>query len=636
MSKIGWHHPVDESDQWDGFNEPGIEHFSGSPIRSLAREVNQNSLDSHDYDSKKPVRVEIRKHSIPVESIPNLDELITTLSYCANAAENESGKAKAFFETAQKELNGKKLTILEISDFNTKGIKGPSRNGAPFYAFMKAKGQSKKASDTATGSFGIGKFAPYAVSKLRTVFVSTVFEDENGTLSQLTQGKSILMSHDDRKGKRRQGIGFWGVLDKCQPVENEPTVLPAWLTRATSPKEYKKLVGTKLVILGFDDQKGWEENLASSIAENFFGAIKAGKLEVNIENKYQLDAANISNLFDDQSIIDAIQDQKNEPEQYQNSHKYLNCLDDGQAVFVETTQNQVLGLCELRIVVGDGLPKKVAFLRNGMFISDTLNVAGLKSFSDFKEFVAVFQCKSEQGIELLRSMEPPRHDDFEPERLSSKEAQEKGRRALKTAAKWIRERLQRHAKDPVSEITKLDELRDFFAEEGNDGEGDGNQEINPFGSVTLKAKPVPVRMQKVAVPDEKAEGNGADGDDGQGGGGDEGEGGGDGEGGKGTSAGGTGAATTKPVVGMSNLRAVITSETSRRVSFTPLVDGPVEISLFEVGADSDYQVAIKSGNKGVIKNGKLQIKVAKNQRESIDLVLTDGFTGAIKVVGHEI
>ena len=44
---IGWTHPIDESDQWDGFNEPGIEHFSGSPIRHLAREVVQNSLDSH-------------------------------------------------------------------------------------------------------------------------------------------------------------------------------------------------------------------------------------------------------------------------------------------------------------------------------------------------------------------------------------------------------------------------------------------------------------------------------------------------------------------------------------------------------------------------------------------------------------
>jgi hypothetical protein len=28
--------------------------------------------------------------------------------------------------------------------------------------------------------------------------------------------------------------------------------------------------------------------------------------------------------------------------------------------------------------------------------------------------------------------------------------------------------------------------------------------------------------------------------------------------------------------------------------------------------------------------------VSRNQRESIDLVLTDEFTGALKVVGHEI
>lgn len=24
---IGWHHPNDEADQWDGFNDSGIEHF---------------------------------------------------------------------------------------------------------------------------------------------------------------------------------------------------------------------------------------------------------------------------------------------------------------------------------------------------------------------------------------------------------------------------------------------------------------------------------------------------------------------------------------------------------------------------------------------------------------------------------
>ncbi len=32
MSNIGWHHPVDDADQWDGFNDSGIEHFRGNPM----------------------------------------------------------------------------------------------------------------------------------------------------------------------------------------------------------------------------------------------------------------------------------------------------------------------------------------------------------------------------------------------------------------------------------------------------------------------------------------------------------------------------------------------------------------------------------------------------------------------------
>ena len=37
---------------------------------------------------------------------------------------------------------------------------GPCNNGTKYYAFMKAKGQSRKDSETASGSYGIGKFAP--------------------------------------------------------------------------------------------------------------------------------------------------------------------------------------------------------------------------------------------------------------------------------------------------------------------------------------------------------------------------------------------------------------------------------------------------------------------------------------------
>jgi hypothetical protein len=173
---IGWHNPVDDSDQWDGFNDSGIEHFAGSPIRHLAREVNQNSLDSANGPT---VRVVMRHHQVETDSIPHVDELKKTIELCKVAAKHESPKAEQFFSVATDELKKKRISVLEISDFQTHGMRGPSENGTPFYAFTKASGQSRKPSATATGSFGIGKFAPYAVSKLRTVFVSTVFQDDD-------------------------------------------------------------------------------------------------------------------------------------------------------------------------------------------------------------------------------------------------------------------------------------------------------------------------------------------------------------------------------------------------------------------------------------------------------------------------
>ncbi len=171
--QIGWHHPTDESDQWDGFNEPGIEHFAGSPVRHLAREIHQNACDASSGTGTVTVKIHLRK--VMTSEIPNVDELKANFQSCLDASHNESKKAEIFFENAIKELEKDKIDVLEISDYNTLGMKGPSTNGTPFYAFMKAKGQSRKENDQASGSYGIGKFAPYAVSKIRTIFISTVF-----------------------------------------------------------------------------------------------------------------------------------------------------------------------------------------------------------------------------------------------------------------------------------------------------------------------------------------------------------------------------------------------------------------------------------------------------------------------------
>jgi hypothetical protein len=630
-NQLGWNHPVDESDQWDGYNEPGIEHFSGSPIPSLAREVNQNSFDSGNGET---VKVSIKQRSVETNEIPNIEELRRTIDLCYEASSEESFKARQFFETAAFDLRKSKISILEISDSNTGGMAGPSHNGTPFYAFMKAKGQSKKASDTATGSFGIGKFAPYAVSRLRTVFVSTVYKDGKGVIQRLTQGKSILMSHDDL-GKRRQGVGFWGIKEKCQPISGSAKTIPKWIQRGG--EELTQLdIGTTLIILGFDNSSGWQANLAVSVAENFFGSISEGKLEVDVDGKYLLSKSNIKNFFDDESVLQAISSQKNEPDQFSNAKNYLQCLSSSEGVITEQTQSQLLGLCQLKIMIQEGLPKRVAFLRNGMFISDSLNLPGIKNFADFKEFVAVFECKNPKGIELLRAMEPPRHDDFEPDRLATKDEQQKGKRALRDMATWIREMLKRHAKDPVSDVTTLDELKDFFPDDSGEGNGKPAEEINPFGAVVIRARPVPVKLDRpAAVP--QGQGPGSDGEDGDGGGGADGAGGGDSEGGgKGSAPGGQGSSANKPGVSLHNLRAVSTSSKSRRIAFTPVQSGFVSISLYEAGADSDYELPIKEATTGEIKSGKLILEVEKGNRIMIDVGFKAAFDGALKVVAHEV
>jgi hypothetical protein len=632
---IGWHHPIDQSDQWDGFNEPGIEHFAGSPIVHLAREVNQNSLDS--AVDGMAVKVRMRHFQVDTSSIPHVEELRKTIELCRVAASKESQKAMQFFETAAQELNKAKISVLEISDYQTRGMRGPSENGTPFYAFMKAKGQSRKESETATGSFGIGKFAPYAVSKLRTVFVSTVYEDEEGNFHQLTQGKSILMSHDEG-ANRRQGAGFWGIHERCQPVLGYSPDLPAWVQRSNSDAELPSVRGTKLTIIGFDSSPGWEESLAVSVAENFFGAIHSGKLEVDINGKHLLEQTSIDGFFSDPDIRIAIEKHKNEPDQFDNCSKYLSALQDSPEVIVVDSEMQHLGLCQLRILLDEGLPKKVCALRNGMFISDSLALPGLKNFSDFKEFVAVVECKNKKGVELLRAMEPPRHDDFEPERLPSKEDQKKGARALRDLAAWIRDMLKRHARNEVHEVTTLDELKEYFADESGEGEGQGTEEINPEGKIIIRLKALNPKSKLAKKTQQGAEGDG--GDDGEGGGGGSGDGGGDGLGGKGPGEGGSGSGSggesQKPTVEISNIRAIVKDPKTRRISFTPASSGKISIGVMEAGADSDYDISIVSSDTGALNKGKVIVDVTKNSRITLTVSLNENFTGALKVVAHEV
>lgn len=625
---IQWLHPKDDADQWDGFNDSGIETFSGSPITHLAREIIQNSLDAK---MDGPVEVDFTLTSFPVAGIPDIDAFINTFLACSESAVEEGRNAQVFFNRANKLLNQDRISVLEISDFNTRGVEGPCENGKPFYALLKARGQSKKPSETAGGSFGIGKFAPYAVSSLRTVFVSTVYRDNDDTLKQLSQGKSILMSHEV-DGQRRQGTGFLGYPERCRPLEGNPDISSA-LLRSDGLELDASMLGTKILVMGFKQPKNWQQLLALSVAINFFAALERGQLVVNIGDEIRVDKDTVDDYLDPEAFKSIIWGTDISRSDIAYAASYLRALRSDNSI-VNDTENRALGHVKFQLVVEDELPRRIAILRNGMFITDRLD--GLKRFGGFKEFAGVIECQSDEGNAILRGMEPPRHDKFEPERLPTEKERTKARKALDELADWAREMLQRHAKDEVSDITEVEELAEYFADDTESRSGDEGDEVDPLGDVVFSPKPIK-RARAKPSSGRTQEGTSMEEGDDPGGGGDDGSGGGDGQGGVGQAEGGSSNRNkTGSQIGVSHVRMIGASTADISIAFTPDESCRARLIISAAGADTDIPITVSGTSAGEIKKGQVEFEAVANKRARFKLELADRIVGALKVDVYEV
>ena len=617
-----WTFPEKQGGEWDSFNNPGIETFRTNPFGNLAREVIQNSLDVPDV---APITVEFFYDTINRSDLPGIETLSKVVDKCQKSLKDEGPKAKQFFATARKLLANPKIPMLSIHERNTQGMEGPCKRGTAFYAYMKAAGQSVKTSATAGGSYGIGKFAPYAVSTLRTLYVSTVYKKGRGK-HHLTQGKTILISHRD-KGSDRQGVGYWGPADDaCLPVEGYHPDMPVWLARLSSAKSPAKNLGTSLHIVGFDARKDWDKILTASVLENFFAAVWEGQLEVYVGD-VEIKKDTIEELFGRSDLKNAVADMTGQPERFTNAAAYLQALASKDRL-TEVTENRFLGKCRMSILLGEDLPKKVVMLRNNMVITEQLD--GLKRFNDYKGFVAVVQCESDKGNELLRSMEPPAHDGFEPELLAVAKEKRHARLALKGLREFVRDILKRHARDPVAEVTAIDELADYFADDADADSSEKGEEVNPVGGITIRAKALPRKSIS-----RRAEKGGID--DGSSGGQQKGK----GSGGTGSGAGSSGGQTEKRLVELRNLRAVPIGRNrfsmSHKLTLTPDFTGKMNLTVMESGADADRQLVVTGATLGTVRNGVINgIGVNDGQRITIELELDEKFGGSFKAVGYEV
>ena len=145
---IGWSFPPTNGGRVDGFNDPGIAHFSGKPLPSLAREVIQNSLDAVEA-ANDPVHVSFELIKLDPAELGK-DELAQAIAACKNEQRENPIVADAL-TNAQKTISQDQILCLRVSDSNTTGLRGEN-----WRALVKAQGLSFK-----PGIEGAGRITRY-------------------------------------------------------------------------------------------------------------------------------------------------------------------------------------------------------------------------------------------------------------------------------------------------------------------------------------------------------------------------------------------------------------------------------------------------------------------------------------------
>lgn len=425
---IGWKFPSNNYGTLNGIGEAGIETFKGTPYKSLAREICQNSLDAK-KDVDKPVMIEFSCTQIDADAVPGFTVLKDAIESCLEFwAKQNNKKTVDFFKKAVAVTEKKKISVLRISDFNTTGLIGSDQDyNTPWQNLVKASGVSDKGGSSG-GSFGIGKSAPFACSDLRTVFYATY--DMNGL--QAYQGIARLVSFalKSRFLKRdtdniTTGIGYYGEMDRNRAIPE---------CRSLDQRFERTDVGTDVFVLGFMDKSSWKTEVISSVLEDFLISIYLGLLEVKVEDI----------VISKETLQDVIEIYK---EQAKMAYNYYQTLVSPDA-YIITENYEGMGEVELHILIKNGLHRRVLMSRsNGMKVFDQ------KNFPSAIQFAGICILKDENINSYFREMENPQHDAWEPERHSRP-----------SEAKKVKQGLFRYIKENVLNLGRKTTVAELDAE----------------------------------------------------------------------------------------------------------------------------------------------------------------------------
>lgn len=603
----------------EGLGDAGIETFKDHPYASCGREAGQNAGDAAE---ERPVLLTFDALDIPINEIPAHEDLLEAVQCCLSEATQE--KERDFFLQAEKLLTNDTVKVLRIADYKTKGLQGPpDQPRTPFHSLVKSAGVSNDKSDTSGGSFGIGKNASFAVSDLQTVFYSTIYEPEPGKSAFAAQGKARLVSHTGKDGAPRRSFGYWGKTDGCRAVTRINEV-PEWLRRSER--------GTSIFSLGFRMEDDWAEHIAYSLLSNFFAAVEQGDMEFEIDGRIRINANTIAGLFKDAKLI-AAAEKSNRTSEFEFAAQLHRCLTSGSTITTDLSV-EGMGSVTLKVLVEDGLPKKLGIARNGMLIT-----TGLKDFGDkferfpgAKDFIALVT-PSPDASRLMKTLENPKHDNFSAERINDPKKRRDAERAMRALRQALRSGIREATAVATDEEVSIDELSSYFAMPPS-----GHQPPNPKADHDPEkyTYTVPI-VRKKRKTDTSSHGS---------------------EGGRptpqhrvdpnttpnpnptdatspGPGHGGEGKQGRSVPTAVRDLRNALSGtepQTTRKVWFTPTATGVTTIRFESPGLNSAVRLVVASADTGGITAGELVLDLVEGVRKKIEVSFDAPYDGPVEIV----
>ena len=616
---IGLEFPGNEADEGEGLSESGIETYRNAPYVSTARECGQNSADVR--ASSEPVRVSFDLIEISLDDLPSAKQYRMAVELCLKKAKrNGKEKETTFFSRAKTILAAETIRVLRISDFGTTGAKGPATEGKPWHSLVKSNAVSDKADATAGGSFGIGKSAVFTISQLQTVFYSTIYM-EAGKKKFLAQGKTRFTSHENQNGLKKKATGYWGQVSGFRPVDDK-NMVPEWLRRDKP--------GTSVYAVACSEIPDWKERMSYSLVSNFFCAIDRKDLEFTLNSSATvIDDTSIDELLKD-SAVEKAAENLNDTETLELTRSFYACLKSRDSIDRELRIPSIGGF-SLKILVMDGLQKRIAFIRNGMYITDNLNFFGqhFQRFPMYRDFVAIVEPTTEKAIRILRELEDPEHKNFSPARIADEKRRAAIDKGMKELGKQIREAIKAEAVAEHESQTSIDELSEFFAMDDEQKPlPDANSEDN-IESMKYEAKK-PTRKKPGISTHSKGDTGGAGGSGGKtsGQGTGSGSGSGSGEGGTGD----RGQARQIPLDDTRNLIVPGSNNTKRKLFLTPLESGDIRILVRAFGLSESVDLRVTGTTKGGTDRGAVILTaVNSGKRMNFEVQLEVPYAGPIEI-----